>query len=73
METMRQHQEGGRWNSTSKTTFLEIEKLANILTSEANLQLSQTSTADHSCRNSQRLNIVNYFRRTAPPQTSSGL
>ena len=45
-----------------------LKKLRNILTSEAILQPSQTSMTDHSCRNSQRLKVVNYFRRKAPPQ-----
>ena len=69
METVRQQQEGGRSTSTSKKK-LEIEKLTNILTSEANLGMavSQASMADHSYRNSQRLKVVNYFRRKAPPQ-----
>ena len=69
MQTVRQHQEGGRWTSTKKKKlWLKIEKLTNILTSEAILQPSRTFMADHSCRNSQRLKAVNYFRRKAPPQ-----
>ena len=39
-----------------------------MLTSEANLQARQTFMADHSCRNTQRLKVVNYFSRKAPPQ-----
>ena len=70
METVRQHQEGGRWTSTN-TQKIKIEEMANILTLEAKLQPSQTSTAGYSWRNSQ--NVVIYFRRKAPPQTSSGL
>ena len=68
MQTVRQHQEGGRWTSTWKKTWLKIEKLTNILTSEVILQPSRTSMADHSCRNSLRLKFFSYFRRKAPPQ-----
>ena len=69
MQTVRQHQEGGRWTSTKKKKlWLKIEKLTNILTSEAILQPSRTSMADHSCRNSERLKSVNYSRRKEPPQ-----
>ena len=42
--------------------------MTNILTSEAILQPSQTSMADHSCKNSQRLKVVNYFSKKASPQ-----
>ena len=66
MQTVRQHQEGGRWTSTWKK--LKIEKSTNTLTAEAILQPSQTSMMDHSCRNSQQLKVVIYFRREAPPQ-----
>ena len=51
-----------------KKKGLKIEKLTNILTSEAILQPSRTSIAAHSCRNSQRLYVVNYFHRKASPQ-----
>ena len=47
---------------------LKIEKLTNIATSEVILQPSQTYMANHSCRNSQQLKVVNYFRRKTPPQ-----
>ena len=47
---------------------LKIEKLTNIVTSEVILQPSQTYMANHSCRNSQQLKVVNYFRRKTPPQ-----
>ena len=57
-----------RWTRTQKKD-LEIDKLTNILTLETNLQTSQISMADHSCRNSQRLKVVNYFCRKAPQQT----
>ena len=56
MQTVRQHQEDVCWT-----------KLTNILTSEANLEPSQSSTVEYFRRNSQRLKIVNYFRRKAPP------
>ena len=59
METVRQHQEGGRW----------IKKLTNILTSEAILQTSWKSMRDHSCRNIQRLTVAKFFPTKAPPQT----
>ena len=65
MQTVRQHQEGVRWTSTSKN--FKIKKLTNILTSETILQSSQTSMVDHSCRNSQRLKVVAHFRRKFPP------
>ena len=68
MQTVRQNQEGGRLTSTKKRRWLKIEKLTNILTSEAILQPSRTSMAKHSCRNSQWLKAVNYFRRKAPSQ-----
>ena len=70
MQTVRQHQEGGRWTSTQKK--LEIEKFTNILTSEASLQPSQTSMTEHSCKNSQRLKVVNYFCRKAPSDVRLG-
>ena len=68
MQTVCQHQEGGRWISTQKKLWLKIDKLTNILTSGAILQPSWTSMAEHSWRNSKRLKVVNYFRRKAPPQ-----
>ena len=67
MQTVRQHQERARWTSTYKK-FLEIEKLTNILTSEVDLQPSQTSMVDHPRRNSQLLKVINCFCRKAPPQ-----
>ena len=42
--------------------------MTNILTSEVILQPSLTSIVDHSCRNSQGLKVVDYFRRKALPQ-----
>ena len=66
MQTVRQYQEGGRWTNTLKKC--KIEKLTNILIWGAILQPSQTPMADHSCRNRQRLEVVNYFNRKAPPQ-----
>ena len=69
MQTVRQHQEGGLWTSTKKIKLrLKIEKLTNILTSDAILQPSRKFMMDHSCRNSQQLKVANYFRRKAPPQ-----
>ena len=65
MQTARQHQECGSWTSTKK---LEIEKEANIPTSEASLQQSPTSITDHFCENSQQLKVINYFWKTAPSQ-----
>ena len=50
---------------------LEIEKMTNILTSEANLQSRQTSMEDHFCTNSQGLKVVYYFCIKAPPQMFS--
>ena len=50
---------------------LEIEKLTNILTSEANLQPRQTSMEDHFCTNSQGLEVVYYFCIKAPLQMFS--
>ena len=69
METVRRHQEGVCWTSTKKKKNREIEKLTNLLAPELNLQRSQISLADHSCRYGQRLKVDNYFRRKAPPQT----
>ena len=43
--------------------------MTNILTSEAILQPSQISMADHSWKNTQRPKVVNYFRRRAPLET----
>ena len=47
---------------------LKIEKLTNIFTSETILEPSQSSMADHSCRNSQRLKVINYFLKETLPQ-----
>ena len=47
---------------------IEIEKKTNILTSEVYLELSRTFMTDHSCENSQRLKVANYFRSKAPSQ-----
>ena len=38
------------------------------ITSEAKLQPSQTFMAEHFCKNSQWLKVVDYFRRKAPSQ-----
>ena len=35
---------------------------------QANLQPSQTSMADHFCKNKQQLKVANNFCRKAPPQ-----
>ena len=68
-----------QWINTKKVDArlahkkIQIEKLTDILTSEANLQSSQTSMADYSHRNSQQLKVVDYFRRNVQPQNLLGL
>ena len=64
MQTVRQHQKGGRWTSTKKQIVIkdwEIDKytyLRGNFTAQLNIH----------GENSQRLKAVNYFRRKASPQ-----
>ena len=51
---------------------LEIEKQANALTSEAYLETSRTSTMDFFCEYSQRLKVVNYFRKMIHRRSLTG-
>ena len=58
--------QGCCWTSIYKK--VEIKKLTIILTSEANLQPSQTTMMDHFYKNIQQLKVVNYFCQKTPSQ-----
>ena len=68
MQTVRQHQEGGCWTSTKKKKNQRLRNRQIYLPQKRIYIPSRTSITNHFFENSQRLKVVNYFRKKAPSQ-----